>query len=1342
MKLRLLFITMLVSATTWVVRAQSGSSCADAIPFVLETPFVQETAELWYYVQLTEEERGKECVLTLSTTHTETITITADVYTTCDNKLFDATTVLAPGQTKTQTLQAGLVNNVLDNYGGRAYLKIHMSGGKIDFNVETRIPEIETEDPLCLEAFEVVNNPANGQNDTTKYNLVADQPTWFSFTSEGNQTIDLYFQPTSPADKYSEKTVELYFDCASDAQYVRTGTADTVIRGYVIPAGTYYAKFTGTVNGKATFVVRDVDLPCVDAETMEHGMTYTTVAGDNWYRFYTDYATELPIENTGAADVTITLYEGVCGGEQTNTGWRELETVTVAPGASHLFDALPANALGHAYYLKVNGITTLSVGGGNSCATAMWLVDGGVYELLPGQTYWYKYEFDGKSEVKATFTGANPTTTKRIAGYLDCESAAVFATSFTEAVVDEGIVMPSGLYYGSIRVDAACTMTIDIFTSPTDKECAYARELNYGDMAIAAGWYDFIGDGDLTILAEAENTRISAIYRMICGSTDPNHQVEVMSNIELSSDEMLHIPLEPLRPGWHYYVVLESGVFSVINGENCSRALVIEPGKEYRMHAGRSVWYTYTFNGHEKMSVTYTPDEAGAVVNKEAVLYFNCGEAPAYTATTTATTVSRDYVVPAGTYYAKLTADKDGVAVFTVEEVTEACAVADTIGSANAPYETNLTVNAEKWFYFEPNPSIDLTLEVVSGTPNVSLYKGVCNVGTPGVDYEYWHAVFENQTMSAGTRYDLLQDPALQYGGYYFKVTNGTIRFTSLTLGGRTCEDAYEIEAGKEYLVEDITWFVLTSDGTQSFGADFTPVLSGERVTKEVALFFDCADTEPIATRTSTANHVELDYVVPAGTYYLRLTTTASTNNAGTIVFFLREEIPCAVAEDIVLGQTYTQTEGTAWYKMGDDVTPLLYVETNAEVRVYKGICSSTTEDRNYWLAVDTIRHEAKVEVLDELIFEDLNVGEYYFEVVAQANDTVRFTTYMASAERSDTVCAGHQVTIGTDVYTIDHDMTIRDTVEYVYAARPEFTLDSLYIYHFTTYRTPEIPDLQLWPEAICGDTLHLGAATEAAWQQLTASITPEQSEPADAWWEILNVSNNTYVRYAGEKTAPGVETVTVRYAVKTICEETVYSEGKVLTVGIPTADNFEGYDNVPAVSKYDWLLMLNVKQLQEKGYEFTEEDVTWYRVKGTKDILGSDEADDELLGKGYYYTIGKTFVGSGDYYATVDLQPNVTEAMCGGVLRTQVFSFVSTGREGVALYPNMLKSGEQVNVTGLPEDAAVEITIYDMMGQVLNRFHSKGVATYSFTTQAVPGYYMVQVRFEDKEQILKYVVK
>lgn len=1341
MKIRLLFFVMLVSATTWIARAQSGSSCSDAIPFVLERPFVQEETELWYYVQLTEEERGKECVLTLSTTHTETITITADVYTTCDNKLFDATTVLAPGQTKTQTLQAGLVNNVLDNYGGRAYLKLHISSGKIDFQVEVRVPESETEDPLCLDAFEVVNNPANGRNDTTKYNLVADQPTWFSFTSEGNQTVDLYFEPTSPDDQYSEKTVELYFDCASDAQYVRTGTADTVVRGYVIPAGTYYAKFTGTANGKATFVVRDVNLPCVDAETMEHGMTYTTVAGDNWYRFYTDYTTELPIENTGTTDVNIVLYEGVCGGEQTNMGWRELENVTVPAGESYLFDALAANVLGHAYYLKVTGATTLSVGGGNSCETAMWLVDGGVYELQPGQTYWYKYEFDGKSEVKVTFTGENPTTTKHIAGYQDCETAAVFATSFTKDVVDEGIVMPEGLYYGSIRVDAACTMTIDIYTSSVDKDCAYATELNYGDMAITAGWYDFVGDGDLTILAEAENTRISAIYRMICGSTAPNHQVEVMTDIELSSNEMLHIPLEPLRPGWHYYVVLESGVFSVINGDNCSRALYIEPGKPYRMHAGQSVWYTYTFNGREKMSVTYTPDEAGVVVTKEAVLYFNCGEEPAYTATSTAETISRDYVIPAGTYYAKLTADKDGVAVFNVEEVMEACAVADTIGSATAPYATDITVNGEKWFYFEPDPSIDLTLEVVSGTPVVSLYKGVCNVGTAS-DYNYWEDVFEDQTMTSGNTYDLVQDPNLSFGGYYFKVVDGTIRFTTLTYGGRTCEDAYEITVGEEYGVEDITWFVLTTDGTKSFGADFTPMLDGEVVTKEVALFFDCADTEPIATRTSTADHIELDYVVPAGTYYLRLTTTAATNNAGTIVFFYGEEIPCAVAEDIVLGQTYTEAEGTTWYKIGDDVTPLLYVETSAEVRVYKGICSSTTENRNYWLAVDTIRHEAKVEVLDELVFDNQKVGDYYFEVVAQANDTVRFTTYMASVEQYDTVCAGEQVTIGVDVYTIDQDMTIRDTVGYVYEARPEFTLDSLYIYHFITYRTPEVPELQMWPTAICGDTLHLEEASEAAWQQLMATITPEQSAPAEAWWEVLDASGNAYNRYDGEKTAPGVNTVTIRYAVKTTCDETVYSDGKTVTVELPNADNFADYDNVPAISKYDWLLMLNVKQLQEQGYEFTEDDVTWYRVIGMKDILGSDDADDELLGKGYYYTVGKTFVGTGDYYAIVNLQPDVAEAMCGGILRTQVFSFASTGKEGVAIYPNMLKAGEQVNVTGLPEDVEVEITVYDMMGQVLNRFHSKGVTTYTFTTQSVPGYYMVQVRLGDNEQILKYVVK
>ena len=93
---------------------------------------------------------------------------------------------------------------------------------------------------------------------------------------------------------------------------------------------------------------------------------------------------------------------------------------------------------------------------------------------------------------------------------------------------------------------------------------------------------------------------------------------------------------------------------------------------------------------------------------------------------------------------------------------------------------------------------------------------------------------------------------------------------------------------------------------------------------------------------------------------------------------------------------------------------------------------------------------------------------------------------------------------------------------------------------------------------------------------------------------------------------------------------------------------------SLPAVALYDRLIMLDMRSIQALGYFFEPNQVTWYRVKGLPDPLeddagGESSADppDEEVGTGYYLTLDKNLVGTGNYYAVVDMSIKASGLLC-----------------------------------------------------------------------------------------------
>jgi len=190
-------------------------------------------------------------------------------------------------------------------------------------------------------------------------------------------------------------------------------------------------------------------------------------------------------------------------------------------------------------------------------------------------------------------------------------------------------------------------------------------------------------------------------------------------------------------------------------------------------------------------------------------------------------------------------------------------------------------------------------------------------------------------------------------------------------------------------------------------------------------------------------------------------------------------------------------------------------------------------------------------------------------------------------------------------------------------------------------------------------------------------------------------------------------------------------------------APNCGEYANLPIAELYDWLLMLDVRTIHEMGYVFSEQNVTWYRVHGTPDVMDDTfPLDDEVVCHGYYLTIDRNLWTTGDYYAVVDVSSSPSGLLCTSLMRTYIAQYAgSKPKQRLALTPTYVAAGSQMKIIGLDPSVSSTICVYDMVGRMLLNTTSQNETTYYMHAANTPGCYNVVVHWGDEKQTLRYIV-
>ena len=323
-------------------------------------------------------------------------------------------------------------------------------------------------------------------------------------------------------------------------------------------------------------------------------------------------------------------------------------------------------------------------------------------------------------------------------------------------------------------------------------------------------------------------------------------------------------------------------------------------------------------------------------------------------------------------------------------------------------------------------------------------------------------------------------------------------------------------------------------------------------------------------------------------------------------------------------------------------------------------------------------------------------------------------------------------VVIATPKFGYDFDMWDNGLTEKEIVI--ELVSDSIVIALFTEnyceqHTTPEIPTMEVQPIAVWGSKLNLTESDNAI-KEAISQQEGKIAEIKESWWEVN--FNGEWETYNGQ-IVPKQEGIKVRFALTTICDKTAKGEAETLIVQCPSPENTDACKNAPSVNKYDWLLMLNVNEIKAQGYVFEEKDVTWYRI--------TDNGDPHVVGNGYSYTIDRSLLGTGDYYARIELPTQTNDVACKCIYGTQTYSFDGDVLPTPMLMPSIVGPREMVEVLNLPMENA-EIKVYDKVGKIYYSIESNGRSKVHFLSQDLPGQYLVEVKTPASKVTLKYVVR
>jgi hypothetical protein len=125
--------------------------------------------------------------------------------------------------------------------------------------------------------------------------------------------------------------------------------------------------------------------------------------------------------------------------------------------------------------------------------------------------------------------------------------------------------------------------------------------------------------------------------------------------------------------------------------------------------------------------------------------------------------------------------------------------------------------------------------------------------------------------------------------------------------------------------------------------------------------------------------------------------------------------------------------------------------------------------------------------------------------------------------------------------------------------------------------------------------------------------------------------------------------------------------------------------------------------------------------------------------------------VGNGLFYAVVDVSKNINakDNLCTGYIRSDVVGVGLTGLDDVAgetwnpyLYPAAVRPDQTVTVQGLLPEAETQIRVYDLAGHVIEEtVAERGEREFRLTAPAVSGTYLVELRTDKQQIVLRYIV-
>ena len=240
---------------------------------------------------------------------------------------------------------------------------------------------------------------------------------------------------------------------------------------------------------------------------------------------------------------------------------------------------------------------------------------------------------------------------------------------------------------------------------------------------------------------------------------------KVVANVDLSAEV---VPTEP-QP-------------QQAANEQCLNAQVIKPGVDYQVLPNAETWFTYTFDGNERLSAVFTPSQAGAVFSKIVSVYDDCAASPIKQRVTKANVYDKEQYPVAGQYWASVEVGAQGGTVrFARHEPQTAL---DCAGATQVVIGDNEVTNGSHVYYFMPKVATEGVFTLANGQ-QVEVKEGVCGGTLRDLSGEL---NFFPQFYGCS-----IQLPKLEAGhSYFFYVTgDGTFNFSA---AGSSCDNAIELE--------------------------------------------------------------------------------------------------------------------------------------------------------------------------------------------------------------------------------------------------------------------------------------------------------------------------------------------------------------------------------------------------------------------------------------------------------------------------------------------------------------------------------------------------------------------